>query len=45
MGKGGFSSIFLFLRTAQGRTVAGGEVLVAREALLICVSHINISVT
>lgn len=36
-------SVFLFLRTAQGRTVAHGEVLVPREALLICVSQVNFS--
>lgn len=41
--KGSVHLIFLFIRTTQGRTVACGEVLVVREALLVCVSHINIS--
>jgi len=41
--KGSVRSIFLFLWTAQGRTVSCGEVLIAREARLICVSYIDIS--
>lgn len=36
-------TIFLFLRTAQAKTVAFGVVPVARKAFLMCVLQINIS--